>query len=191
MRLLVTGTSGGIGGAVRRVAEAAGHEVIAVNRADFASLDTLDGATDLDALVFATGMCPVKPLTQLSDAEFAETLEANCGLFVRLMRVVVRRRLYAATGLNAVAVSSVSAVEGWPGGAAYCASKGALSSVCRALDAELRPRGINVRAVEPRYVRTKMFDRCAGRMGVSPAAARDPEDLAREILSLVLEKHET
>jgi NAD(P)-dependent dehydrogenase (short-subunit alcohol dehydrogenase family) len=84
--------------------------------------------------------------------------------------------------MRVVAVSSVSATEGWPGGAAYCAAKGALSALCRALDAELKPRGISVQAIEPRYVKTRMFDSCAGRMGVSNALARDPADLADEIL---------
>ena len=182
MRLLVTGTTGGIGGAVKRVAEAAGHAVVAVNRADFAALESLALEGPFDALVFATGTCPVKPLTLLSDAEFEETLAVNCGLFVKLLRLVVKRKLYGPAGLKALAVSSVSASEGWAGGAAYCASKGALSALCRALDAELRPRGISIAAIEPRYVKTAMFDRCAGRMGVDPKLAQDPDELAREIL---------
>jgi NAD(P)-dependent dehydrogenase (short-subunit alcohol dehydrogenase family) len=79
----------------------------------------------------------------------------------------------------------VSAAEGWPGGVAYCASKGALSAACRALDAELAPRKISVRAIEPRYVKTAMFDRLAGRMGVDPALAVDPDELAAGILEMV------
>ena len=182
MRILVTGTTGGIGGAVKRLAVASGHEVAEVNRAEFADLDRAGLVGPVDAIVFATGTCPVKPLTLLSDDAFAETVAVNCGLFVKLMRFVVTHKLYAAGGLKALAVSSVSATEGWAGGAAYCASKGALSAVCRALDAELKAKGISVSAIEPRYVKTAMFDRCAGRMGVDPKLAQDPDDLAREIL---------
>ena len=179
MRILVTGTSGGIGGAVRRAAAAAGHDVVELNRGGFdAPL-----AGPFDAVVFATGTCPVKPLTAMADAEFEETLRVNCGLFVKLMRRIVGERMNGPKGMKVVAISSVSAVEGWAGGAAYCASKGALSAVCRALDAELRPKGISVVALEPRYVKTKMFDACAGRMGVDPSLARDPAALAGEILS--------
>ena len=195
MRLLVTGTSGGIGGAVKAAAESAGHAVTEVNRADWAGVcppSDRQGVCPLsgpfDAVVFATGMCPVKPLAALTDAELAETFAVNCGLFVRLMRRLVAERLYAPTGMKVLAVSSVSATEGWPGGAAYCASKGALSAVCRALDAELKPRGISVRAIEPRYVKTRMFDACAGRMGVDPKLAQDPKELAQEIMRLVAEK---
>lgn len=187
LRILVSSTTGGIGSAVKRVAEAAGHEVVAVNRGGFDS--PLDGP--FDGFVFATGICPVTPLVRLSDGAFAETLAINCGLFVKLMRRLVTENLVAPAGLRAVAVSSVSATEGWAGGAAYCASKGALSAVCRALDAELKGRGISVVALEPRYVKTKMFDACAGRMGVDPSQVRDPDDFAREILAEVQRKSMT
>lgn len=179
MRILVTGTTGGIGGAVRDVARAAGHAVVEVNRGGFDS----PLAGPFDAVVFATGTCPVVPLGLLSDAAFAETVGVNCGLFVKLMRRLVTERLFSPAGARVLAVSSVSASEGWPGGAAYCASKGALSAVCRALDAELAPRRVSVAALEPRYVKTRMFDACAGRMGVDPGLARDPADVARDVLA--------
>lgn len=188
MRLLVTGTTGGIGGAVKRAALAAGHTVIEVNRGGFDSLDAVPVThAPLDALVFTTGTCPVRPLTAMTDAEFEETFRVNCGLFVKLMRHVVGRKLYNPDGMRVVAISSVSAVEGWAGGAAYCASKGALSATCRALGAELKPKRISVTALEPRYVKTRMFDSCAGRMGVDPALAKDPDEFAKEVLGQIIE----
>ena len=183
MRILITGTTGGIGGAVKRAALAAGHAVVEVNRGDFDSLDAaLVPHVPLDALVFTTGICPVRPLTAMTDAELEETFRVNCGLFVKLMRHVVAGKLNNPNGMRVVAISSVSAAEGWAGGAAYCASKGALSAVCRALDAELKPKRISVVALEPRYVKTRMFDTCAGRMGIDPARAVDPDEFAKEVL---------
>ena len=187
--MLVTGTTGGIGSAVKAAAAARGHDVVDFNRADFDAL--LSGPRPpfpdgpFDALAFCTGTCPVRPAALTSDELFAETLRVNCGHFLSLMRRIVAEKLYNPDGFRAVAVSSVSAVEGWAGGAAYCASKGALSALCRALDAELATKRISVRALEPRYVKTKMFDACAGRMGVDPALAMDPADFAREILETV------
>ena len=185
-RILITGTTGGIGSAVKRAALAAGDEVVEVNREDFSNpshLSHLSHFSHFSSLVFCTGTCPVKPLTQTADEDFAETVRVNCGLFVKLMREIVAAKLYDPDGMRVVAVSSVSATEGWPGGAAYCASKGALSAVCRALDAELKPKGISVVALEPRHVKTRMFDAVAGRMGVDPARAQDPDDFAKEILN--------
>ena len=181
MRILITGTTGGIGGAVKRAALAAGHAVVEVNRGDFDTFSSM-GSAPVDGIVFTTGVCPVKPLTLTGDEEFEETFRVNCGLFVKLMRHVVAGKLNNPKGMRVVAISSVSATEGWAGGAAYCASKGALSAVCRALDVELKPRGISVTALEPRYVKTRMFDACAGRMGVDPALAQSPDALAAEIL---------
>ena len=190
MRVLVTGTTGGIGGAVASAALARGHDVVAFNRAEFDALASAPRAPfpvdgQFDAVAFCTGTCPVRPAALTSDELFAETLRVNCGLFLALMRRIVADRLYAPTGLRAVAISSVSAAEGWPGGAAYCASKGALSALCRALDAELAPKGISVRALEPRYVKTRMFDECAGRMGADPSLARAPEDFAGDVLAAI------
>lgn len=180
MRILVTGTTGGIGGAVAAAARAAGHEVVAVNRGGF---ESEWGEGTFDAAVFATGTCPVRPIAMLTDRELVETFEVNCGLFVALVRRLVRERRIGPKGLRIVAVSSVSATEGWPGGAAYCASKGALSAVARALDVELSPRGVSVAALEPRYVRTRMFARTAGRMGVDPSRAEEPADFAMKVLA--------
>ena len=133
-------------------------------------------------MVFAVGVCPVVPVSALLEDAFAETMRVNCGLFIGMVREVVRRKLCAADGMKIVAVSSVSANEGWAGGVAYCASKGALSAACRAMDAELLPRGISVAVVEPRHVNTRMFRNCAGRMGVPESEAMDPRELAEEIL---------
>ena len=182
MRILITGTTGGIGGAVKRAALAAGHAVIEVNRGDFDSFSSI-GLDPIDGIVFTTGVCPVKPLMAMTDAEFEETIRVNCGLFVKLMRRVVSGKLNNPNSMRVVAISSVSATEGWAGGAAYCASKGALSAVCRALDAELKSKRISVTALEPRYVKTRMFDACAGRMGVDPALATDPDEFAKEVLN--------
>ena len=166
-----------------------GHDVVAFNRADFDALALGPRAPFPDgpfgALAFCTGTCPVRPAALTPDELLAEAVRVNCGLFLSLMRRIVADRLYDPAGFRAVAVSSVSAVEGWPGGAAYCASKGALSAMCRALDAELSQKGISVTALEPRYVKTRMFENCAGRMGTDPALARDPADFAEEMLNIM------
>ena len=187
MKILVTGTSGGIGGALKAAAVAAGHEVVDLNRDGFVdfSLSIPPEAGPIDAVLFASGFCEVKSLTRMTDEEFFKAFEVNCALFVRLMRHIVKSRLYASSGMKALAVSSVSAVEGWAGGSAYCASKGALSAVCRALNVELAVRRISVAALEPRHVRTAMFERCAGRMGTDPNSAIDPEVFARDVISML------
>lgn len=189
MRLLITGTSGGIGAAVKAAAIARGFDVCEWNRAEFEREKPIAERCPkgtVDAIVFCSGTCPVKPMALTSDELFADTIHVNCGLFLGVMRELVAEKLYNPEGMKAIAVSSVSASEGWPGGSAYCASKGALSALCRAMDAELKAKKISVKAIEPKYVKTKMFDQCAGRMGVPESAAIKPEQLADEILNEVI-----
>lgn len=189
MKILVTGTTGGVGGAVARAAREAGHEVVAFDRADFEALSRTSSfaayphdLSGLDALVFATGCCPVAPLLRTDDTLFAETIKVNCGYFLSLVRSLVAERLYSPKGMRIVAVSSVSAVEGWAGGGAYCASKGALSALCRALAVELKPRRISITVLEPRYIATRMFRQGAGRMGAGLDEAVSPEAFAALVL---------
>lgn len=193
MKLLITGTTGGIGSAVEAAARAAGHDVIPFNRADFAALAAgkANIHDSLDGIVFATGTCPVASMTRTSDEMLAETFRVNCGLFLALVRHIVKGRLYSPGGMRIVAISSISAREGWAGGAAYCASKGALSALCRAMNTELAPRKISVEAIEPHHVKTRMFDECAGRMGADPAGAIAPTTVAAEILQLLSTTAET
>lgn len=180
-RVLITGTTGGIGGALKSAALENGYEVKELNRADdFAALP--EGV--FDAVIFSTGMNEVKSVTQLSDESFMEMMRVNCGLFLKLVRSFVKEKRYA-PGAKVIAISSISATEGWAGGVGYCASKGALSAMCRALDAELKPRGISVLALEPKYVNTRMFANTAGRMGVSQSQAKSPEAFAADVLEMI------
>ncbi len=197
-KMLVAGVTGGIGRAVRAEAERRGWTCIGTSRTDGAAEHVVDFADregleqalmrlftaegPFDAVAYCAGICPVKPLPSLDSAVLAETMFVNCDAFILLVKHFARAGAYAKTGAVALAVSSVSAAEGWPGGTLYCASKGALSAACRALDAELSPKGIRVAAIEPRYVLTDMFRKGAGRMGVPASAAMPPPTLAAEIL---------
>ena len=183
MKILVTGSRGGIASAFVKTAASVGHEIIALERGDFERLEEVSSAwQNLDGVVFTNGVCPIKPITKLRDEEFAETMRINVTLFLRVMREIVAKKAYSSSGMKAVAISSVSAREGWAGGAAYCASKGALSALARALDEELKTRKIRVVALEPRYVNTPMFQNGAKKMGVKEDAAMGAENFALEIM---------
>ncbi len=185
MRVLLAGSTGGVGRAVASACRARGHDVVALDRADLGAgewVSHLKAAAPLDGFAFCAGVCPVKPVALTRDALFAETLRVNCGLFMSLMREIVANKLFAPACFRVAAVSSVSATEGWPGGSAYCASKGALSALCRAMAAELNAKNIRVHAFEPRHIKTRMFDACAGRMGVPASCAIPPEDFAKDVL---------
>ena len=187
-RILVTGASSGIGRATavaaaelgatvvltarradaleetRRLCPGEGHLVEPGDVADVAFLEGLFmRVAPLDGLAHVAGVCPIEPVTGFCAERAEEAMRVNCLAFVEMMKALARPD-YRATSFSAVAVSSVSSVAGWSGGAVYCATKGALSATVRALAAELAPRGMRVNAVCPSNVRTPMFEAGAGRL---------------------------
>jgi NAD(P)-dependent dehydrogenase (short-subunit alcohol dehydrogenase family) len=73
-------------------------------------------------------------------------------------RAVGRRLLARGAGGRIVTVSSQMGTVGYPGRAAYCASKHAVNGLTKALAVEWAPHGIGVNAVAPTFVRTPMTE---------------------------------
>ena len=83
-------------------------------------------------------------------------IDLNC----RALTAVTTLTLpYLRAGSRIVQLDSLSAFQPVPYLAVYAASKAFVLSYSRALDAELRPRGIRCMAVSPGWVQTEFFDR--------------------------------
>ena len=93
-----------------------------------------------------------------------------------------RRLLARGAGGRIVTLSSQMGVVGYPGRAAYCATKHAVNGLTKALAVEWAPHGIAVNAVAPTFVRTPMTEAMladpAFAAEVAAAAADGP---AREV----------
>ena len=75
-------------------------------------------------------------------------------------------------------LSSDAGLQGNAGAAVYCASKGAVSNLTRALALELAPRGVRVNAVCPADVETPMLRYQAETFG-----GGDPDGYRRRLLA--------
>jgi NAD(P)-dependent dehydrogenase (short-subunit alcohol dehydrogenase family) len=73
-------------------------------------------------------------------------------------RAVGRRLLARRAGGRIVTVSSQMGSVGYPGRAAYCATKHAVNGLTKALAVEWALHGIGVNAVAPTFVRTPMTE---------------------------------
>ena len=94
-------------------------------------------------------------LAALPDAAWDELLDANLGGVFRCCRAVVPRMLCRRAG-SIVNVSSLTAVRGVSGQAAYGAAKAGILGLTRCLAREVGSRGIRVNAVIPGFVPTEM-----------------------------------
>ena len=185
-RILVTGASSGIGAACAIEASKLGASLVLTGRREDALKGTLAACTGsghaiipgditsnlfiddliarsavLDGLVYAAGIAPMIPARYISEDKMLETFRVNCFAFLRIIGLLSQNKFHKSP-FSAVAISSTSAFVGVPGGAVYCASKGAMSASIKALAVELSPKGMRVNSVCPSTIRTPMFEREVG-----------------------------
>lgn len=94
-------------------------------------------------------------LAALPDDAWDEMLDANLGGVFRCCRAVIPRMLRRRAG-SIVNVSSLTAVHGLAGQAAYGAAKAGILGLTRSLAREIGSRGIRVNTVIPGFVPTDM-----------------------------------
>lgn len=186
-RILVTGGNRGIGRAIALGFAAAGDAVAVTGRDEAALTATATAAADLpgslhtwrldvadrqavynavpravealgglDVVVSNAGVSRRTPVDGGSevDAIWQEVLATNLDGTWWLLRAAVP---HLADGGRIMVMSSALGRAGYPGYAAYCASKHALIGLVRCLALELAPRRITVNAIAPGAVETDLL----------------------------------
>ena len=195
---LITGGRGGIGGATaQRFGEGgwrvASVDIAAIERAGPAPNDaekTLDVLADLsivaecrravaetvsafgrlDAVVNAAGVWTEGPSQETTEVEWDQVLGVNLkGLYFVCAAAIPHLQVRGGAIIN---VSSDAGIQGNAGAAVYCASKGGVSVLSKALAIELAPSGVRVNAVCPGDVWSPML------RGQAAAAAMPADYLA-------------
>lgn len=111
----------------------------------------------IDVLVLCAAAAPLKPLEGMSSHEFETALDINVRATFYLTQAVWKILLRQPGGGTIVNVSSLSAVDPFPGFSVYGASKAWGDLFCTALAVEGKPHGIRVFSIRPGAVETPML----------------------------------
>ena len=124
------------------------------------AIEEVVAAADADAplriLVTAAGLNRVGPTAEYALADFDALVDINLRATFTACQAVGRRLLARGEGGRIVTMSSQMGAVGYPGRAAYCATKHAVEGMTKALAVEWAAQGVRVNAVAPTFVDTPM-----------------------------------
>lgn len=183
---LVTGASGGIGGAIATKLHAAGAtvglsgtrveplealaadlgeraHVLPCNLSDAEAVTALpkqaiEAMGALDILVNNAGVTRDNLFMRMSDDEWQSVLDINLTSTMRLCKGVLRGMMKARWG-RIINISSVVGATGNPGQGNYAASKAGMVGMSKSLAYEVASRGVTVNCVAPGFITTAMTDK--------------------------------
>ena len=184
-KALVTGASGGIGGAIADALHAQGATLTLAGRnkevlerlagelgdrthvitGDLGDADSADamlaaaaeGMDGIDILVNNAGLTRDNLAMRIKDEDWQQVINVNLTASFRLSRAVLRGMMKARWG-RIINITSIVGVTGNPGQANYAASKAGIIGMSKALASEVATRGITVNCIAPGFIETAMTE---------------------------------
>ena len=184
-KALVTGASGGIGGAIAGALHAQGATLTLAGRnkealerlagelgdrthvvtGDLGDADSADamlsaatkGMDGIDILVNNAGLTRDNLAMRIKDEDWQQVINVNLTASFRLARAVLRGMMKARWG-RIINITSIVGVTGNPGQANYAASKAGIIGMSKALASEVATRGVTVNCIAPGFIETAMTE---------------------------------
>ena len=185
MNALVTGATGGLGGAIARALHAQGAvvgisgtraealealakelgervHVLPCNLGDAAQVEALVPSAEkamgqVDVLVNNAGITRDGLFMRMKDEDWEQVLAVNLTSAFRLSRACLRGMMKRRFG-RIVSITSVVGVTGNAGQGNYAASKAGMIGMSKSLAAEVASRNITVNCVAPGFIASPMTD---------------------------------
>jgi 3-oxoacyl-[acyl-carrier protein] reductase len=182
---LVTGASGGLGGAIARALHGQGAtvalsgtrrdalealatelggraHVTPCDLSDAAAVEALVPAAEaamgvVDILVNNAGVTRDNLFMRMKDAEWETVMAVNLTAAFRLSRACLKGMMRRRSG-RIVSITSIVGVTGNPGQGNYAAAKAGLIGMSKALAAEVASRNVTVNCVAPGFIASPMTD---------------------------------
>ena len=183
---LITGASGGIGGAIAKALHRQGSEVMLGGtrldaltalaneigeRVHVGLADLADPATPerlakdaeaamgrIDILVNNAGITRDALALRMKDEDWQASLDVNLTAAFKLARSVLRGMVRRRHG-RVIGITSVVALSGNAGQANYAAAKAGMIGMSKSIAAEVAGRGITVNCIAPGLITTAMTDK--------------------------------
>ncbi len=183
---LVTGATGGLGGAIAKALHAQGAtvalsgtrrevldklaaeigertHVLPCNLADKADVEALVPKAEevmgkLDILVANAGITKDNLFVQLKDEDWDQVIDVNLTATFRLTRAAVKTMMRRRFG-RVIGITSVVGVTGNPGQGNYAASKAGMIGMIKSVAAEYAKRNVTANCIAPGFIATPMTDK--------------------------------
>ena len=180
---LVTGASGGIGGAIAKALHARGAtvglsgtrvepleklkaelgeraHVLPADLGDPVAIEALLKSADaalggIDILINNAGLTRDNLAMRMKDEDWQKVIDVNLTAGFRLARGAMRGMMKKRWG-RIIGITSVVGVTGNPGQANYAAAKAGMIGMSKSLAQEVASRGITVNCVAPGFIETQM-----------------------------------
>ena len=173
-KVIVTGSSRGIGKAVAEMLTASGFDVV-THSVRSGGTDLVFDISDREAtkaalekfvaengapygVVLNAGITADNAFPAMEDDEWDRVLKTDLDGFYNVLRPLVLPMVQARQGGRIVVISSLSGVIGNRGQVNYSAAKAGLIGAAKALAVELARRNITVNCVAPGVIETAMID---------------------------------
>jgi NAD(P)-dependent dehydrogenase (short-subunit alcohol dehydrogenase family) len=152
----------------------------------------------LDILVNNAGICPFKPFLELTEEDWDKVLDINLKGYFLCAQTAAKEMAKQKWGriINIASVAMGQTGIGFPNLVHYVASKGGVAGMTEAMALELAPYGINVNAISPGVIETKMAEPVisdpAAREGILKRVPKgrvgQPKDIASAVVYLASEE---
>lgn len=152
MKVILTGSTGGIGSAILNELKQKSIDVVEINSSEIDLSNNFDiHSVPVDGLIYCAGINHVNAYDEIDEQQMIDIMNVNTFGFIRLCK-----KLQFNEGSNVIAIGSLYATETKAGRLSYTMSKHAMYGAVKTLALEMAYNKVKVNMVSPGFVDTPL-----------------------------------